>query len=397
MNGRAQIAARGQRLESVDLLRGVVIVLMALDHVRDFFSERLYMDPTDLTTTTPGIFLTRWVTHFCAPVFIFLAGVSAFLFTTRGKSRWDLMWLLLTRGLWLIFLELTLIRASWMFNWDSIHHGAGVFWAIGWAMIVLAGLVFLPAPLVAALGAAMIASHNLLDGLTAADVGLPAWLWLILHQPGDGPIVGEFTFGTGYSLVPWVGVMAVGYGFGPLLQLAPRVRRRWLFWLGTLVTLAFIGLRALNIYGDPRPWSKQPDALFTVLSFLNCTKYPPSLLYLLMTLGPAILTLWLFDRPVGRLTRPLVTFGRVPLFFYLLHIPMIHGGAVLLDYVRFGWSPQATEGPWMVRGDAVPSHYGVSLPWVYLIWVGVLLVLYPACRWFAEVKQRRRDAWLTYL
>jgi uncharacterized membrane protein len=385
-----------QRLDSVDLLRGAVMILMALDHVRDFFSDRLFLDPTDLDTTTPAVFLTRWVTHFCAPTFIFLAGTAAFLSGARGKSTPELSRFLFTRGLWLAFLEVTINRALWMFNYDFHHHGAGVFWAIGWSMVVLSALVYLPTWAVTLFGVAVIALHNLLDGLTADQVGLPGWLWVILHSPGDAPVADGFTFGTGYCLVPWVGVMAAGYGLGPLLRLDRAVRRRRLFLLGAALTLGFVVLRAANVYGDPRPWEARPTPLWTFLSFLNCTKYPASLLYLLMTLGPAILALAFFDRPPGPLARPVLTFGRVPLFFYLLHIPLIHGAAALCDWLRFGWSPLAAAGPWEVRPEAVPESYGLSLPMVYLVWVGVVLVLYPPCRWFAGVKLRRRDLWLSY-
>jgi uncharacterized membrane protein len=419
-------AARPERLDSIDLLRGAVIVLMALDHVRDFWSDRMFMNPVDLDTTTPAIFLTRWVTHFCAPVFIFLAGTGAYLSGSRGKSKAELSWFLFTRGLWLAFFEVVINRMMWMFNFDLLHHGAGVFWAIGWSMVVLAVLVYLPTWFVTLFGVAMVALHNLLDPLGAEQVRVPDWLWTILHQPGDNPVVsipdwlwlalckpedagpaGDVTFGTGYCVIPWAGVMAAGYGFGALMVLPQRARRRWTLLLGAGLTLGFIVLRAVNVYGDPSPWMKQPDGLRLFLSFLNCTKYPPSLLYLLMTLGPAILALALFDRPpaarrggVGalweRLTRPVVTFGRVPLFFYLLHIPLIHGGAVLCDYLRFGWSPQATDGPWAVQPGQIPEGYGVSLPVVYLVWVAVLLILYFPCRWFADLKRRRRDAWLSY-
>ena len=385
------------RLDSIDLLRGVVMILMALDHVRDFFSDRLFLDPADLKTTTPAVFLTRWVTHFCAPTFVFLAGAAAFLSGARGRPGAALSWFLFTRGLWLAFLEVTVNRALWMFNYDLHHHGAGVFWAIGWSMVVLSALVYLPTPAVTLFGVAMVALHNVLDGLTADQVRLPGWLWVILHSPGDAPVAGGFTFGTGYCLVPWAGVMAAGYGFGALLRADRAVRRRRLFRLGAALTLCFIILRATNVYGDPQPWVRQPSALWTSLSFLNCTKYPPSLLYLLMTLGPAILALAFFDRPPGPLARPVVTFGRVPLFFYLLHIPLIHGAAVLCDWLRFGWSPLAASGPWEVRREAVPETYGLSLPMVYLVWAGVVLVLYPPCRWFAGVKRRRRGAWLSYL
>jgi uncharacterized membrane protein len=394
VTGAAPVPAR---LDSVDWLRGLVMVLMALDHVRDFFSDRLFLDPTDLATTTPGIFLTRWVTHYCAPTFIFLAGTGAFLAGARGKPRGELAWFLLTRGLWLVVLELTVNRAAWMFNFDPRHHGPGVFWAIGWSMVALAGLVFLPVWVVTSLGAAMIGAHNLLDDLTASRVGLPEWLWVVLHRPGEAPVVEGITVGTGYCLVPWMGVMAAGYGFGPVLLLEPRVRRRCCYLLGAALTAAFVVLRAANVYGDPRPWTEQATVTGTVLSFLNCTKYPASLLFLLMTLGPAIMALGLFDRRPGPLAAPLVTFGRVPLFFYVLHVPLIHGAAVLCDCLRFGWSPQASNGPWAVRPGEVPESYGVSLPVVYILWAAVVVALYPVCRWFAGVKRRHPSTWLSYL
>jgi uncharacterized membrane protein len=403
-----------ERLESVDLVRGLVMILMALDHVRDFWSERLLMDPTDLNTTTAGIFLTRWVTHFCAPTFIFLAGTASFLAGTRGKSKCELSWFLLTRGLWLAFFEVTINRAMWFFNFDFQHHGAGVFWAIGWAMIALSLLVYLPTLVVTLIGVTLILSHNLFDIVLAEHLGMPEWLWMILHKPGGCPLVpapgwlwdiahspghvpgmDDITFGTGYCLIPWTGVMAAGYGFGALLQLQRAWRCRLVFFLGATLTLAFILLRGWNDYGDPRPWQTQANGFWTFLSFLNCTKYPASLLYLLMTLGPALLALAIFDRPLGPIGRRIVVFGRVPFFFYLLHVPLIHGGAVLCDLLRFHWSPLANNGPWF-RPEDIPSDYGVSLPTVYLVWIVVVLILYPPCRWFAGVKRRRREWWLSY-
>jgi uncharacterized membrane protein len=409
------VPVKAERLESVDLVRGGVMILMALDHVRDFWSERLLMDPTDLQKTTAGIFLTRWLTHFCAPTFIFLAGTSAFLARTRGRSRRELSWFLFTRGLWLAFFEVTVNRAMWFFNYDLQHHGAGVFWAIGWAMVVLSVLVYLPTLAVTLIGVTLIALHNLLDGLEAQDVGLPQLLWTILHQPGDsdvtaapgwlwnllpspGHVPGEdaITFGTAYCLIPWIGVMAAGYGFGALLQFPRPGRRLRVFLLGAALTLAFILLRGWNHYGDPRPWELQANLFWTMLSFLNCTKYPASLCYLLMTLGPMLLALAAFDRPLGPVGRRVVVFGKVPFFFYLLHVPLIHAGAVLCDLARFGWSPLANNGPWF-RPEDIPPDYGVSLPIVYLVWLAVLLLLYPPCRWFAQVKRRRTDWWLSYV
>ncbi|HLW65909.1 MAG TPA: heparan-alpha-glucosaminide N-acetyltransferase domain-containing protein [Gemmataceae bacterium] len=409
--------AKPSRIEAVDLLRGLVMVIMALDHVRDFFGNQLLQDPTNLKTTSPELFFTRWITHYCAPTFIFLAGTGAFLQGARGKSKSELSWFLFTRGLWLAFFEVVCNRIFWMFNFDFIHHGAGVFWAIGWAMVVLSWLVYLPTALVAIIGVEIIALHNLLDGFSASQLHMRDWLWVILHKPGDAEVVNGITFGTGYCLIPWIGVMAAGYGFGALLQLKPRIRRQCLLFLGVVVTTLFVILRLDNVqdvpiasnvdlsqvatkrfangYGDPSPWQFETTGLRTFLSFLNCTKYPASLLYLLMTLGPAIILLAIFDRPLGPFAKPLLVFGRVPMFYYILHIPLIHGGAVLLDFQRFGWSPLANHGPWDLKN--LPPGYGVNLGYVYLIWIGVVVVLVLPCRWFDEVKRRYRSPWLSYV
>ena len=381
------------RLDSVDMLRGLVMVLMLLDHVRDFFTD-FRLDPTDLSRTNAALFLTRWATHFCAPVFIFLAGTGAFLAAARGKTRPQLSRFLLTRGLWLIVLEVTLVRWGMTFHPAPRMIFALVIWAIGCSMIALSALVFLPTRWVGAFGVAMIAAHNLLDGVSGADLGRLRPLWLVLHEEGMIRLPDGLVVFVGYPLVPWIGVMAAGYAFGELLLREPERRRRTLLLLGLGLTAAFVVLRTVNVYGDPRPWSAQGSPLFTALSFLNCTKYPPSLLYLLMTLGPAIAALALFDRSPGSLGRPLVTLGRVPLFFYLLQWPVAHGLAVAVAAARgqpLGWLFPSDSPPIPAPG----SIYG--LPVVYLMWVVALLTLYPACRLFADLKRRRKDAWLSYL
>jgi uncharacterized membrane protein len=387
-----------QRLEAIDLLRGTVMIIMALDHVRDFFTDRIGVDPVDLKVVSPALFLTRWFTHFCAPTFIFLAGTSAYLARQR-RTKPQLSWFLFSRGLWLAFFEVTINRAMWMFNFDWHHHGAGVFWAIGWAMVALSVLVWLPTGVVAVIGLGLVSSHNLLDGLSAQDVHMPGWIWMILHDPQEElPVVANYYFGTGYCLIPWIGVMAAGYGFGRIWLCERPIRRRLLMAIGILVTLGYFLVRGyFNDYGDPNPWSQQSSLVMTGLSCLNCCKYPASLSYCLMTLGPAIVFLAVFDRPLPDWTKPVIIFGRVPMFFYLLHIPLIHGGAVLLDFARFGWSPLWLRGPWEISPLSVPPDYGVGLPWVYLIWIAVVLVLYPPCRWYAGVKQRNRSAILSYL
>lgn len=390
------------RLNSVDAVRGIVMVIMALDHVRDFFHVYAKtFDPLDPSKTWTTLFFTRWITHFCAPTFVFLAGTGAFLSTRRGKTKKELSMFLLTRGLWLILLELTLVRFGWFFNFDYHFIFVQVIWAIGWGMIVLAGLVFLPVRVIAAFGLAMIFLHNALDGLRSQDFGALRWLWVVLHEtnvlfPREGSLLL-----IAYPLVPWVGVMAAGYAFGEILTLERERRRRTLLGIGLTAVVLFVSLRALNVYGDPLRWAVQErGAWYTFLSFLNTQKYPPSLLFLLMTLGPSIIALALFDRgrEPGALLRPFVTFGRVPLFYYLLHVPLMHLVAVVFAYSKYGraewlflnWPPPG-------RPQLEPQGYGYDLWVVYAVWLGVVAALYPLCRWFAAVKSRRRDAWLSYL
>jgi uncharacterized membrane protein len=382
------------RLESVDLLRGIVMVLMVLDHTRDFFADQ-QIDPTDLDRATPALFFTRWVTHFCAPVFVFLAGAGAFLAGARGKgkTRGELARFLLVRGIWLIVLEETWMTWTFFFTMPKVVL-ALILWAIGWSMIALAGLIYLPRVAIGAIGVGMIAGHNLLDGVQVGGDGVGALLWRVLHVPGFVPLPGGFVLFLGYPLVPWIGVMAAGYAFGGILLLPPERRRPILVGLGLALTLGFVALRASNLYGDPRPWAVRSSPIFTVMSFLNCQKYPPSLLYLLMTLGPAILALAWLDRGVGPLTTPLRTIGRVPLFYYLLQWPLIHGLAVLVAALRgqpVGWLcsfPPFAD---------VPPGYGFSLPGVYAFWIAIVGLLYLPCRWFADLKRRRSDPWLSYL
>jgi uncharacterized membrane protein len=391
----APAASARPRLDSIDFVRGLVMVIMALDHARDYFhlDARLF-DPTDLTRTTPVLFLTRWITHFCAPTFVFLAGTGAYLWAARGRSRAELSRFLVTRGLWLVVVELTLVTVGWTFNFTWSFIGLQVIWVIGWSMVALGALAWLPLRVVATIALVMIAGHNLLDGIHVRPLAVGGryspdatawdWTWSLLHVQ-NLPVV--------YPLIPWVGVMAAGYAFGALVRRPPHERRRILLRLGLALTAAFIALRWLNLYGDPAPWSAQPDPVYTVLSFLNTTKYPPSLLYLLMTLGPSITLLALVDRASGPVVRFFVVYGRVPFFYYILHIYLIHtlvlGAAALSRQV-----PPSTllNGFW-----AFPRNFGFSLGVVYAVWIGVVLALYPLCRWFAGLKARRKDAWLSYV
>lgn len=375
------------RVNSIDLLRGIVMILMALDHVRSFFLNTPF-NPIDLSHTTAGLFLTRWITHFCAPAFIFLAGTSAFLSGSKGKTKEELARFLFVRGFWLIFLELTVVKFGWFFSLDYHYFLGQVIWVIGWSMIGLAGLVFFPNWVTITFGISMIVGHNLFDGLLPEDFGPLSWLWTVLHIPGQIYPLPSIHLEIKYPLVPWLGVMAVGYGFGKLLQKGDEQRRRYLIRLGSVLIATFVLVRTINLYGDPGPWSVQKSYLFTILSFLNCQKYPPSLSFLLMTLGPAIVAIGLFEKTRGRLVDILATFGRVPLFFYLIHIPIIHVSGVLFNYACHSNIP----GLAMIHRD---SSYNLLL--VYIVWAIMLLLLFPMCRWYARVKQRRRSKWLSYL
>jgi len=385
-----------ERLASVDLLRGSVMVLMALDHVRDFFSNATF-SPLDLAQTTPALFLTRWITHICAPTFVLLAGMGAYLYGQRGRTRAELARFLLTRGLLLIVLEFTIMHFGWFFSFDYHFLLAQVIWTLGWSMIALAGLIFLPIWMLAGIGALMIAGHNLLDGISAEQFGKLAWLWTILHQGGMLELAPGHMMLAFYPLVPWIGVMAVGYSLGPWLLRPPADRRRWFLRLGLGLTLGFLVLRWINLYGDPRPWEQQASGLFTFFSFLNTEKYPPSLLFLLMTLGPALLLLAAFDdlKADSALAQPLLSFGRVPLFFYALHLIVIHAAAVGFSYVRYGEAPWLFGTGWMFRAG-LPEGYGYGLPVVYAVWAVILILLYPVCRRFAKLKRERGWWWLSY-
>lgn len=379
-----------QRREDVDLLRGAVMILMALDHVRDFFSGAT-VDPLDLAHASPALFLTRWSTHFCAPVFVCLAGVSVRLSLERRGSVRDVAWFLLSRGVWLVVLELTVVRFGWFFDVSYGVLVGQVIWAIGWSMIALAGLVWLPLGAIATAAIALIAGHNLFDGVAVTGGGVATAAWAILHTGEMVPLGGGRVLMPVYPLVPWPGVMAIGYVIGAWLARGERTR---IAWGGVFATVAFVGLRWSGVYGDARPWVPQPDAVRSILAFVDTTKYPPSLLYALMTLGPAFALLPFTTRLPAPVRRVLGTFGRVPLFYYVAHIYLIHTLAVVA--AAFSGVPPAA---WLTYAAPFrhPDGYGFSLPAVYAVWAVVVAALYPASVWFAGVKARRRDWWLSYL
>ncbi|HKQ72445.1 MAG TPA: heparan-alpha-glucosaminide N-acetyltransferase domain-containing protein [Blastocatellia bacterium] len=401
-SGKATGTAPPWRVDSVDLLRGVVMIFMLLDHTREFVHrDVLNFEATDLTRTNVLLFFTRWITHFCAPVFVFLAGTGAFLQTTRGKSRAELSKFLVKRGLWFILLEFTLIRVVVWFNID-FHFALmlQVIWVIGVSMVALAALIHLPLRWIVVGSIAMIALHNLLDIVRVNPMeGLGFWgsVWMILHQPGViffTPTVYALAL---YPLIPWIGVLTAGYAFGAYYQLEEGRRRRILFRLGAALLASFVLLRCVNVYGDPIRWAQQKNAIFTILSFLNVSKYPPSLSFLLLTLGAAILALPWFERiEKGMVSRILITFGRVPLFFYFGQWIAVHCLAMLAGYLAGQPIAWLFIGP-LDRPSPNPGNLGFSLWVVYIFWFLGLLLLYPPCRWFADVKRRRKDWWLSYL
>jgi uncharacterized membrane protein len=397
------LPAKAPRLVSVDVLRGLVMVLMALDHTRDFFTN-LRFAPEDLAHTYGALFFTRVITHYCAPVFAFLAGTGAFLSTRRGKSIGQVSRFFLTRGLWLVLLELTIVDFAWGFvPWAH----AGVIWVLGWSMVVMAAIVWLPVRWMVALGLGMIATHNLLDGINPASFGRLSWLWILLHSPGRIPVTADFSFSVRYVLIPWVGVMATGFAFGKLL-LRPD-RRKWILSIGIAATVLFFVLRGINLYGNgiagqplryatsSGAWSVQPTFSLTVISFFNTLKYPPSLDYLLMTLGPALTLLGLLDGTTASrgLSRILVVFGRVPLFYYVLHIYLLHLMSIL---VSLAFHQPIWHGTVIADGAQKPVGYGHGLPFVYAMWILAVAILYLPSRWFMEFRARHRGwNWLSYL
>jgi len=374
------------RIASIDVLRGIIIVLMVLDHVRDYFTNARF-DPLDLSQTTPALFATRWITHFCAPIFVLLAGTSAYLIAQR-LPRAQVSSFLAKRGLWLIVLEFTVVTFAWTFHVD---YYIGVFmqviWAIGVSMLVLAALVHLPAGAVAAIGLGIIFLHNLLDPISPADFGTWGPLWNVLHDQGQVP----WGFAA-YPIIPWIGIMAAGYALGAVYTWDATRRRKALLMLGLGALVLFVVIRLVNGYGEPKPWSPQASPLLTFFSFIDVTKYPPSLAYALVTIGPGLLALAALERFRVPLSNAFETFGRVPLFAYVVHLLLAHLLAGLLALAT-GFGTVVLANVFIFY----PPTWGYGLAGVYLAWLVVLTILYPMCIWFADVKRRRREWWLAYL
>jgi uncharacterized membrane protein len=390
-------AAAAPRIASMDVVRGLVMVLMAIDHVRVYSGQ-------PAGGPTPGIFFTRWITHFVAPAFVFFAGTAAYLHGAKLGDRSKLARFLVSRGLWLVVLELTLLRFAWTFNFDYAHYSlAGVIWMLGWCMVLLAGIMYLPLWVIATLGVVTMVAHpvlyTLMGAVHAAEGGVMDAVFKVLYL-GDG-----FSIGQGgppllvlFVIIPWIGVMAAGYAFGPVMRWPAERRRAFCLRLGVGATVLFVALRALDGFGDPRHWHDMMAKGWPGwLAFLNTSKYPASFLFLLMTLGPAITLLPLVEHAKGWLAGVLETFGRVPLFYYMLHIPLIHLAAIAVSLIRTG-----AVNPWLFANHPLnpgrsPEGYMWSLPLLYLVWGIVVVILYFPCRWYAELKARNKSPWLSYL
>jgi uncharacterized membrane protein len=383
------IAAQPQRVTSVDLVRGIVMILMALDHTRDFFSN-LRFQPEDLSKATPFLFFTRWITHFCAPTFFLLAGVGAALSMSRGKSKRQMSRFLLTRGLWLVVLEMTLYHFAWQFSIKPPVFLL-VIWALGWSMVILSGLVYLPQKVIAAIAIVVIAGHNLLDGINPQNPGAFASLWHVLHAPGPLMMQPVMMF-IGYPLIPWFAVMALGFAIGDVFKWDAARRRKFLLTAGAAMIVGFLVLRLPNLYGNPGPWSHQRTFALTLASIGNANKYPPSLIYLLMTLGPTFIALALLENARGKVVGVVSVYGRVPMFYYTLHLFLIHTLAYGMALYQGGDASFLS-----LDVESFPKWYGVSLAGVYLAWVIVVATLYLPCRWYARLKSRRTDWWLSYM
>ena len=391
---------KGKRIESIDLLRGIVIIIMALDHVRDYFhADNFLYEPNDMSQTNAAVFFTRWITHFCAPVFVFLAGTSAFLVGER-KTKKELSAFLFKRGLWLMLLEVVVITFAWTFNPAYIIFRLQVIWVLGLAMIIMSALIYLPPKIILLIGLVILFGHNLLDNIHATGNSFKDFLWAELHERKRFFLAGHQVT-TGYSILAWLGIMMLGYSFGIFYNkgIDPALRKKYLLGLGSTAIILFLLLRGINSYGDMAPWSTQSSFQLTICSFLNVTKYPPSLMYTLMTLGPALIALAFLEKPLNWLGKTIIPIGRVPLFFYILHLFLIHGLAIVA-VVASGrpWTDMiittltnAKESPWL-------QGYGFSLAGTYVVWMLVILILYPPCKWYDKYKTNHKEKWwLSYL
>lgn len=393
------LATNKKRIESIDLLRGLVMIIMALDHTRDFFHIGAFSgDPLDITTTTPILYFTRWVTHLCAPTFVFLSGVSAWLQSQRKTTK-ELSRFLITRELWLIIIEISIITLGITADINFSFIILQTIWSIGISMIILGLVIWLPFKVILGIGLLIVFGHNSLDFAEDARKGDVSLFWNFLHLPTAVPLGGGRTLGIFYPFLPWAGLMMLGYCCGKIFTtINPPRRNKILFWTGISLLLFFVALRAANIYGDPSRWSQQKNSLSTFLSFMNVTKYPPSLLYTAITISFAFIFMALVKNASGWLSKIISVYGRVPFFYYILHFYLLHIIAIIL-YLQRGHT--MAEGMKGVQGlpfkFTLPGE-GYSLGIVYLVWIAVVIALYPLCKWYDRYKINHKEKWwLSYL
>jgi uncharacterized membrane protein len=386
------------RIDSIDLLRGLIMIIMALDHTRDFFHKDAWtQDPLNLETTTPLLFFTRWITHFCAPVFVFLAGTSAW-FQSLRKDKKELSLFLIKRGLWLILVELTLVNFSFSFDIYFGMTALQTIWAIGISMVLLGLATWLPFTAILVVGLAIVLGHNALDFYEAKRQTFPFW-YSLLHRQGFYPITEGHNLIVMYPFLSWAGLMLLGYCFGKLFTLYEGAqRRKVLTALGLGIIAFFIVLRAADIYGNPEKWAVQKNTLYTLLSFLDTRKYPPSLLFMCMTIGPAILFLAWAGKAKNKLTEIITVYGRVPFFYYVLHFYLIHVISALLSFTRgHSVADGIHTNPDVFLPNFIYADEGYSLLFVYGMWLLIVAALYPLCNWFSQYKKTHRQWWLSYL
>ncbi len=386
---------KSERFVALDVLRGLTMVIMALDHSRDFFSlGYVYFAPTDIYLTNLEVFFTRWITHFAAPTFIFLAGIGLFFASSR-RTKGELAYLAISRGVWLIFLELTLVGFFWSFNAEFIYHPKiAVLFAIGISMIAMGLLIYLPKYIIGIIAFIMIFGHNTLDAVSPEFFGSYSHIWHLVHEAGNF-YIGEIQVRVIYPFVPWIGVMATGYLFGPVTKMPRKIRKKIFLLTGSSLVIFGLILRFTNLYGDPTLWIQSESLEHSIMSFFNFTKYPPSLIYLSVLIGMAMILMNFFDRDLGKWSHPLKDFGQAPFFFYILHIPILHIGGIILALSFFG------EAHWLFGAPLLESpeglSYGSELIPTYIAWILVVILLYYPSRWFAGLKKRRKDWWLSYL
>jgi uncharacterized membrane protein len=389
------------RVESIDLFRGLVMIIMALDHIRAYLHfDSLMFSPTDLQRTTPALFTTRLITHLCAPAFIFLAGTSAY-FISQRKTLKETSFFLITRGLWLVILQVTLIRFTWNFDPKFHFNSSNIISTIGFCMIALAFLIHLRLRAIVVVGLTIVVLHNTLDNITFETGTIADILWSFLHVRKLYPLSHHYSFLFQYPIIPWVGVMALGFCLGSVYSEnhPSKKRKKILLQMGIIGVSAFFVLRLINLYGDPLPWEHYAEISTTIMSFFNVEKYPPSLLYLCLTLGISLIVLGAIEgknlEPFKRIT----LFGKVALFYYVVHIAVIHLLALIaVASLGFPWQTMIFIGSSSQASPLLKGKFGFSLTEIYMLWAAIIIFLYPCCLlWFEFKTQNKLKWWVSYV